>query len=218
MPNKVRFKSAIKRAVVFILIASMMLITAGCSSDSFYALFEDGADSGTYFVIYDKDSTDDEIAAIPDTHLTRYDFREGIKKYELSYEVTVTKDEETENEAILTCYYYHDRDNEDADDYCKIGISLSGTYEQSEDGTTLTFHTEKEDGYNLYFYSVGADYAGNEDFSRFSLADDKSCGIWAYAHATWDYESEAVIDERVVEDIPDTITFTLDGNKIVTWE
>lgn len=70
----------------------------------------------------------------------------------------------------------------------------------------------------MAFYTVGSDYAELEDFQKFSYAEDKSNGVWAYEHATWDYEETAVIDEAILEGIPETIVFTVSGNKIVTWE
>ena len=195
-----------KRIATAVLALAALLMTTSC--DSFYELFidEEAGEEGVYYAIYDETNTDEEIAAIPDVHLMAADFRDGIKKYGLSYEVTVAFDLETDNEASLSCYYYHNRNEEDAADYCRIGMSFLGTY--TMEGDTIHFTFEKE-GYNLAFYTVGADYADNEDFNCFSFAEDKGNGIWAYENATWDYEAEAEINEAILEGVPDSIDITI---------
>ena len=97
----------------------------------------------------------------------------------------------------------------------KIGMSFLGTY--TMEGDIIHFTVEKE-GYNLAFYNVGADYADNEDFRRFSYAEDKGNGVWAYKNATWDYEAEAEINEAILEGVPDTVDITVSGKKIVSWK
>ena len=106
-----------KRTAAFLIALAALLMTTSC--DSFYELFidEEAGEEGVYYVIYDETNTDEEIAAIPDVHLMAADFRDGIKKYGLSYEVTVSFDLETDNEAALSLYYYHNRNEKDADDY-----------------------------------------------------------------------------------------------------
>lgn len=184
--------------------------------DSFYELFteEDSGDDGVYYVIYDDTNTEEEIAAIPNVHLMAGDLRNDIKKYGLTYEVTLTFDTETENEASLTCFYYHNRNEQSASDYCCIGMTYLGTY--TMEGDKITFKIESE-GFNIAVYNVGADYAQLGQFRQFSYAEDKSNGVWAYENTTYDY-SEAEINEAILTDVPGTVVFTVSGNKIVSWE
>lgn len=206
----------IRKLAVVALVLSCSLGLTAC--DSFYQLFveEDDNSSGVYCAIYSKDSSDEDIAAIPDVPLTKSDLRDGIKTYDLSYEVTLNFDLETSNEASLSLYYYHNRDNEDAADYCKIGNVYMGTYTMEDD--TILFTFEREEGYNMAFYNVGSDYADLEEFQKFSYAEDKSCGIWAYKSMTYEYEETAVVTEAVVENLPESIEITVSGNKIETWK
>lgn len=207
-------KSVKKFAISAVLLLICIFSFTAC--DSFYELFvEEGAgQDGVYYVIYDETNTDEEIAAIPDVHFTAGDLTKEIKKYGLSYEITVAFDTETTNEASLSCYYYHNRNDESASDYCRVGISFLGTYVMEDD--KITFTMEKE-GYNIAIYTVGSDYSDIEEFQNFSFAEDKGNGVWAYKSATYDYE-DAVIDERILEGVPDTVVFTVSGNKLVSWE
>ena len=197
-----------------VLTAVCTLTLSGC--DSFYELFreEDSGDDGVYFAIYDDTNTEEEIAAIPDVHLMAGDLRNEIRTYGLSYEVTLAFDTETENEASLTCYYYRNRDNESAPDHCSIGMTYLGTYVM--EGDEITFHIEPE-GYNIAVYNVGSDYADLEQFQQFSYAEDKGNGVWAYENAPYDYE-DAEINGNILTGVPETIVFTVSGNKIVSWE
>lgn len=208
-----------KRTKKFTAAVALMLVCifalSACSS--FYDLFaEGGGEDGVYIAIYDATNTDEEIAAIPDVKLIAAgDLLSCLKTYGLSYEITVAFDTETKTDAALTCYYYHNRNDESASDYCRIGMSYQGTYKM--EGDKITFKIESE-SYNMAFYTVGSDYAGLEDFQKFSYGEDKSNGVWAYENATWDYENTAVIDASILEGVPSTIVFTVSGNKIVTWE
>ena len=138
-----------------------------------------------------------------------------IKEYDLSFEVTLSFDLETSNEASLSFYYYHNREDENAADYCQIGNVYMGTYTMEGDTIKFVFET---DGYNTVFYNVGSDYAELDVFREFSYADDGSCGIWAYPYTTWEYEDVAVILEDVMKDIPAAMEITVSGRKIVSWK
>ena len=202
-------------AVVALILVCVFALSA-CSS--FYDMFieEGGGEDGVYYVIYDNTNTDEEIKALSDVKLMAAgDLLDGIKTYGLSYEVTIAFDTETDNEASLSCYYYHNKKEESAPDYCRIGMSFMGTY--TMEGDKITFNIEPE-GYNIAYYTVGSDYAELEDFQKFSYAEDKSNGIWAYKYATWDCEDSAVINDAILEGIPKTVVFTVSGNKIITWE
>lgn len=203
-----------KKIAAAILLLVCVFTMSACSS--FYELFEEegAGDSGVYYVIYDDTNTEEEIAAIPNVHLMAGDLRNDIKQYGLSYEVTLTFDTETENEASLTCFYYHNRNDQSASDYCCIGVTYLGTYTMEDD--KITFKIEYE-GFNIAVYNVGADYAQLEQFRQFSFAEDKSNGVWAYKNTTYDY-SDAEINEAVLADVPETVRFTVSGNKIVLWE
>ena len=206
---------SIKKLTVLVsltLICTLTLTACG----SFYDLFveEDGGDDGVYYVIYDENSTDEELTAIPDVHLMAGDLRDEIKTYGLSYEVTIAFDTETDTDATLTCYYYHNREDENAPDFCRIGMTYLGTYTMEAD--KIIFHVDHE-GINIATYTVGSDYANLEPFQQFSYAEDKGNGVWAYADTTWDY-SDAVIDDAILEGVPETVEFTVSGNQIVTWK
>lgn len=207
-------KKYMKKAACAAIVMSMMLVLTAC--DSFYELFTEGSESsGVYYAIYDSDSTEEELADIPEVHLMAGDLRNEIRTYDLSYEVTLSFDTETDNEATLSLYYYHNKDNPDAADYCSIGIVFLGTYTMEED--RITFSIEREGGCNVAIYTVGEDYAGLEEFQQFSFAEDKGNGVWAYENATYDYE-DAVITEEILTGVPETVTFTVDGSRIVNWE
>lgn len=201
------------------LVAAILLccISSLTACDSFYQLFIDENDtsSGVYTAIYDKDSSDEDISAIPETPFLKGDLREAIKTYDLSFEVTLSYDLETENEASLSFYYYHNRENASAADFCQIGNSYMGTYTADGDKVVFTF---EPDGYNMAFYKIGSDFADVDAFKEFSYAGDGSCGIWAYENALWDYEEEAVILEDVIKAMPQKMELTLSGNKITDWK
>lgn len=204
-----------RNLIAAILVLACVLGLTGC--DSFYELFvdEDDTSSGVYIAVYDKNATDEELAGIPDTPFMKGDLRSKIKEYDLSFETTLSLDLETENEASLSFYYHHNKDNAEAADYCEIGNSYMGTY--TLEGDKLTFIFEP-DGYNMVKYDVGSDYAGLDEFKQFSYAEDGSCGMWAYANATWEYEDTAVILEDVVKNLPAKVELTLDGNRITDWK
>ena len=189
-----------------------------CGCESFYKLFEDdsNAQSGIYSVVYSANSSDEDIAAIPDVPLLAGDLRNQMKTYDLTYEVTLAFDTETDNEASLSLYYYHNRNDEMADDYCCIGNVYMGTYVMTED--TITFSFEPEQGYNVAYYEVGPDYADLEEFQQFSYAEDKGNGVWAYEYAPYEVEDEAVILQDIVKDIPECLEITVKGSRIVTWK
>lgn len=207
-------KKFLRNLIIAILVLCAAFSLTACNS--FYELFVDENDtsSGVYTAIYDKNSTDEEIAGIPDIPFMKGDLRSKIKEYDLSFEATVTLDLETENEASLSFYYYHNKDDAEAADYCQIGNSYMGTY--TLEGDKLTFVFEPS-GYNTVIYNVGSDYAELEEFKNFSYAKDGSCGIWAYEYATWEYEETAIILEDVVKELPSKIELTFDGNRITDW-
>lgn len=206
---------SVKKIIPTAILLSVYVFTMS-ACDSFYELFkeEGSGDNGVYCAIYDDTSTDEEIAAIPNIHLMAGDLRNDIKTYGLSYEVTVTFDTETENEASLTCFYYHNRNNESASDYCCIGMTYLGTYTMEDD--KIMFKIEP-DGFNIAVYDVGSVYAELEQFQQFSFAEDKSSGVWAYENTTYDY-SDAEINEAILADVPENVMFTVSGSKIVSWE
>lgn len=200
-------------AAVLVLCCAFAMTACG----SFYELFVDENDtsSGVYAVVYDKDSTDEVLSEISEVSFMKSDLRNELKAYDLSFEVTLSFDLETSNEASLSFYYYHSRENEDADDYCKIGNAYLGTYTMEGDKITFKF---EPDGYNMAFYYVGSDYAGSDIFRSFSYAEDGSCGVWGYANTTYEYENIAEITEDVVKDLPSAIEVTVSGRKIVSWK
>lgn len=198
-------------ALAALLLACCLSLT-GCSS--FYELFTDGAEAGVYSVIYDESSTEEEVEAIPDVRLMAADLKDSILPLGLSYEITIAFDMETDNEATLTCYYYHNKEDESAADHCRIGAIYMGTYTMEED--TIRFQFEKEDGINVALYEVGSDYADREEFRQFSYGEDGGNGVWAYSVAPDDYE-DAVIDSRIVEVVPDAVEFTVSGSRILSW-
>lgn len=205
----------IRKLIASMLVLSCVFGLTGC--DSFYELFvdEDDTSSGVYIAVSDKNSTDEEIAGIPDVPFMKGDLRNKIKEYDLSFETTLSLDLETKNEASLSFYYYHNKDNAEAADYCEIGNSYMGTYTLEGDKLTFVF---EPDGYNTVIYKVGSDYAGLEEFKKFSYAEDGSCGIWAYANAPWEYEETAVILEDVIKDLPAKVELTLKGSRITDWK
>lgn len=207
-------KKFLRILIIAILVLCATFSLTACNS--FYELFVDENDtsSGVYTAIYDKNSTDEEIAGIPDIPFMKGDLRSKIKEYDLSFEATVTLDLETDNEASLSFYYYHNKDDAEAADYCQIGNSYMGTYILEGDKLTFVFEPS---GYNTAIYNVGSDYAELEEFKNFSYAKDGSCGIWAYEYATWEYEETAVILEDVVKELPSKIELTFDGNRITDW-
>lgn len=184
---------------------------------SFYQMFVDEEDTsdGVYFTVYNKDSSEKALSEIPELSFMRGDLRDEIKAHDLSFEVTLTFDLETDNEASLSFYYYHNRENEDADDYCQIGSSHLGTYTMENDKIIFKF---EPDGYNTAFYNVGSDFADLEAFQKFSYAGDGSCGIWAYANTTYEYEETAQILEDVIKTLPTSLELTVSGKKIVSWK
>lgn len=204
-----------RKLAAAILVPACVLGLTGC--DSFFELFVDEEDtsSGVYIAVYDKSSTDEELAGIPDTPFMKGDLRSKIKEYDLSFEATLSLDPETENEASLSIYYYHNKDDAEAADYCEIGNSYMGTYTLEGDKLTFVF---EPDGYNTVIYNVGSDYAGLDEFKEFSYAEDGSCGVWAYANAPWEYEETAVILEDIVKNLPEKVELTLDGNRITDWK
>ncbi len=191
------------------------LCMTGC--DSFYQMFidEEDASEGVYFVVYNENSSEEDLASIPEASFMKSDLRDKIKEYGLSFEVTLTFDPETSNEASLSFFYYKNRDNVDAGDYCEIGNSYLGTYVMEGDTITFTFEPE---GYNTAFYNVGSDLSQLEDFQAFSYAEDGSCGIWAYEFSSYEYEETAVILEDVIENLPEAMEITVSGKKILSWE
>ena len=212
---------ALRGLVRRIFLSAMTVICAfamcACSADSFFALFveEDNASSGVYYVIYNADSTDDELAAISDLSFMKSDLIDELAGYDLSMEITLAFDTETDSEATFTVWYYHNSDDETASDYCAIGYCALGSYLLEDD--VIYFYTEPE-GYNIAVYDVGEDYADIPEFSAFSYADDGSCGVWAYQFLTYEYEEDGEILEDVIADLPDEIDFTISGSKIVSWE
>ena len=188
-----------------------------CSADSFYELFidEDDTSYGVYYAIYNADSTEEELDAIGDLSFMKSDLVDELAEYDLSMEITLAFDTETDSDATFTVWYYHNSDDEEASDYCAIGFTSCGTYVLEDD---LIIYTCEREGYNDVIYKVGSDYADLDEFKAFSYADDGSCGIWAYACVFYDYEDEAVVLEDVVENLPATINFTVSGNKITGWE
>lgn len=208
-------KKFIRNLIAVILALCSAFCLAGC--DSFYALFVDESDtsSGVYTAIYDKNSSDEEIAGIPDVPFLRGDLRSELKTYDLSFEATLTLDLETDNEATLSFYYYHNKENAEADDYCEVGCSYMGTYTLEGDKLTFTFEPS---GYNTVIYNVGSDYAKLEEFKKFSYTKDGSCGVWAYENAPWEYEETATILEDVVKELPDKMELTFEGNRITDWK
>ena len=205
----------IRNLVAAILVLGCVFGLTGC--DSFYELFvdEDDTSSGVYIAVYDKSLADEEIAGIPDVPFMKGDLRSKIGEYDLSFEVTLSLDLETKDEASLSFYYYHNKDDAEAADYCEIGNSYMGIYTLEGDKLTFTFEPE---GYNTVIYNVGSDYAGLDEFKKFSFAEDGSCGIWAYANAPWEYEETATILEDVVKDLPAKVELTLDGSRITDWK
>lgn len=197
--------------------ALLMCCVLDMTACGFYDLFVDENDtsSGVYVAIYNKDSADEELSAISDVSFMKGDLRNEIKEYDLSFEVTLSFDLETNDEASLSFYYYHNREDENAADYCQIGNSYLGTYTMEGDKIKFVF---EEDGYNTAFYNVGSDYAGLDVFRECSYAEDGSCGIWAYQNTTWEYEDIAVILEDVMKDIPAAMEITVSGRKIVSWK
>lgn len=197
---------------VFTALCLLMTLT-GC--EGFYELFEEeDADTGTYFVIYDSASSDEEIAAMPDVHLLKSDIRDLIKEYDLSCEVTLVLDAETENEGSVKVDVYHNEADESASDYLHIGMTCLGTYERTDD--VITFHTEK-DGYNIAEFTAGSDYSSDEKIQAFNYDSSGNNSVHAYANTTWDYE-DAVIDEAVIEGLPETVAFTVSGSRILSYE
>lgn len=206
-----------KRIFAPLTVSVCALALCACSSDSFFSLFvdEDDTSSGVYYVIYNADSTDEELASIGDLSFMKSDLVDEIAEYDLSMEVTVAYDTETDSDATFTVWYYHNSDDEEASDYCATGFAALGTYVE-EDGV-ITFYTEA-DGYNIAIYKVGSDYADIDEFTAFSYADDGSCGVWAYANVTYDYEDEAEMLADVISTLPSEIDFTVSGNRITGWE
>ena len=188
---------------------------SGC--DSFYELFidEDDTSSGVYYVIYNADSTDEEIASISDVSFMKSDLLDEISTYDLSFEITLAFDTETDSDATLTFYYYHNDEDEEADDYCMVGNAYIGTYVQ-EDDETIVF-TFEPDGYNIALFYAGSDFASLEAFQAFSYDENGATGVWAYANVTYEYEDEAIILEDVIEHLPNAITFKVSGRNIVSW-
>ena len=207
--------TAARTAVIVALAACLALALTGC--ESFYELFVDESDtsSGVYYVIYDEDSTAEEIAAIGDLSFIKGDLRDELATYGLSMEITVAFDTETDSDATFSVCYYRNHDDEDASDYCAIELYYAGTY-TLEDGV-IHFVFEPE-GYNMLVYEVGSDFASLAAFQAFSYAEDGSCGVWAYACVFYGYEDVAVVTEELVADLPAAIDFTVSGNKIVSWE
>ena len=197
--------------------AACALSLCACSAEGFYELFIDEEDTsaGVYYVIYDSESTDEEIASIGELPFMKADLYDEIKEYDLSLEITMAFDVETDSDATFTIWYYHNSDDEEASDYCATGFACLGTYTMEDDVISFVF---EPDGYNIAIYDVGEDYADLEEFKAFSYADDGSCGIWAYALATYEYEDEAVITDEVVENLPAVMNLTVSGNKITGWE
>ena len=210
-------KKFIRTAAAAAAVICCMAVLCGCSAESFFSLFveEDNASSGVYYVIYNSDSTDDEIASIGDLSFMKSDLIDEIKTYDLSLEITLAFDTETDSDATFTVWYYHNSDEEEASDYCATGFAAIGTYTMDED--IISFNFEK-DGYNIAVYNVGSDYADLDEFRAFSYADDGGCGVWAYANVTYEYEDTAEILENVIENLPSSINFTVSGSKIVSWE
>ncbi len=199
-----------KKCLIAIALLCMVVGLSGC--ESFYQLFIDESDvsSGVYTAVYDAESEGE----IPETSLVKGDLRDAISTYGLTLEATLAYDLETSNEATLSFFYYHNSENEEAADYCKIGLSCMGTYEGDAEKVTFTF---EKDGYNTVIVQFGSDFADNDIFRGCSFNADGSCGIWAYASVPWEYEDVAVIDENVVKDLPDSVEITLSGNKITGW-
>ena len=206
-----------KKIIAAALTAVLALSLCACSADSFYELFIDEEDTstGVYYVIYDSDSTDEEIASIGEFPFMKADLYDEIKEYDLSLEITMAFDVETDSDATFTIWYYHNSDDEEASDYCATGFACLGTYTLEDDVISFVFEPE---GYNIAIYNVGEDYADLEEFKAFSYADDGSCGVWAYALATYEYEDTAQILEDVIENLPAVMNMTVSGNKIVSWE
>ena len=197
--------------------AACALSLCACSAEGFYELFIDEEDTstGVYYVIYNSDSTDEEIASIGEFPFMKADLYDEIKEYDLSLEITMAFDVETDSDATFTIWYYHNSDDEEASDYCATGFACLGTYTMADDVISFVF---EPDGYNIAIYDAGEDYADLAEFKAFSYADDGSCGIWAYALATYEYEDEAVITDEVVENLPAVMNLTVSGNKITGWE
>ena len=207
----------IKKISLAALAFACVLSLCACSSDSFFSLFvdEDDTSSGVYYVIYNAGSTDEELASVGDLSFMKSDLVDEIAEYDLSMEVTVAFDTETDSDATFTVWYYHNSDDEEASDYCAVGFAAIGTYVMEDDIISFTLEPE---GYNIAVYRVGADYEDIDEFKAFSYAADGSCGVWAYANVTYDYEDEAEILEDVIENLPSSIDFTVSGNKITGWE
>ena len=205
------------RRLSFVIVMTLVCMVMLTSCSSFYELFVDDTqgEEGVYHAIYDDTNTDEEIAAIPDVHFMAGDLRNEIKTYGLTYEITLAFDTETESDATLSCYYYHNRNDKEADDYCGIGMIFIGNY--TMEGDKITFHIESE-SYNVAIYEVGSDYAGSEAFQQFSYAEDKGNGVWAYQSVPYEYESTAEVLADILNDVPETVEFTVSGSKIVTWE
>ena len=206
-----------KKHSTMLCILCLLLICNLTACESFYQLFvdEEHTSAGVYFVIYNADSSEEEIASIPELPFMKGDLTDLITTYDLSFEITLAFDLETDADATLTAYYYHNQDDPDADDYCEIGFACIGTYTMEDDIIRFTFEPE---GYNIAIYEAGSDYTDLEAFQAFSYAGDYSTGIWAYANTTYEYEDTAVILEDVVQNLPAVMNFTVDGSTIVTWD
>ncbi len=200
----------IKICLIAIALICTTVALSGC--ESFYQMFIDESDvsSGVYSAVYDTEYE----GTIPDTPFIKGNPHDVISTYGLTLEATLAYDLETSNEATLSFFYYHNSENEDAADYCKIGLSCMGTYEGDAEKVIFTF---EKDGYNTAFARFGSDFADSDIFRGCSFNADGSCGVWAYASVPWDYEDIAVIDENVVKDLPDSIIVTLSGNRITGW-
>lgn len=207
----------IRKIIAAVPAAVCALSLCACSADSFYELFidEDDTSYGVYYAIYNADSTEEELDAIGDLSFMKSDLVDELAEYDLSMEITVAFDTETDSDATFTVWYYHNSDDEEASDYCAVGFAAIGTYVMEDD--IISFVLEPE-GYNIAVYRVGADYEDLDEFKAFSYAEDGSCGVWAYANVTYDYEDEAEILEDVIENLPSSIDFTVSGNKITGWE
>ena len=207
----------IKKIIAAVLAAVCAFSLCACSATSFYELFidEDDTSYGVYYAIYNADSTEEELDAIGDLSFMKSDLVDELAEYDLSMEVTVAFDTETDSDATFTVWYYHNSDDETASDYCAIGFAAIGTYVM--EGDVISFVLEPE-GYNIAICYVGEDYADLDAFKAFSYAEDGSSGVWAYASVTYDYEDEAEILEDVIENLPSSIDFTVSGNKITGWE
>lgn len=194
------------------LLVCMMTLTA---CDAFYQLFSDeSTDMGIYTAIYDSENSDEEIASIPNLSLLVADLRNDLKTYDLTFEVSLAYDLETDNEATLSVFYTKNKNNTGASDYCKAGMIFMGTYVMEDD--QVVFSVESE-GYNIAIYEVGSDFKDNDVLQQLNYNENNENGVWVYACAPYEYEDAPILAE-IIEHIPETITFTVAGTRIVNWQ